>query len=170
MVAIVYLGKIVSAHPLILTHRSRFHVTTFFSLTCLKVRAVTTQSLKSCSKSDQIKDPTTMTQQSARSDNGSAASDKTSSKVSPSEKYRLRSRPIASKTDTGKSRPIASKTDTERSRPVASKIDTGRSRHSEKTVDQNDQLPVVEVKTPTNRRDNFVKFFDVFVHLFQVQH
>ena len=99
-----------------------------------------------------------MIQQSAKSDNGSATSgngsaafDKTSSKVSPSEKYRLRNRPIASKIDTGRSR-------------------RDDSRRSEKSFDQNVQLPVpvVGLKTSTNRRDKFVKFFDVFVHLFQV--
>ncbi len=99
--------------------------------------------------------------------------------VPPSEKYRLRTRTVQSKTETSRDRivqsklengrgpSVQSKTETGRDRTVRSKVDTGRSRKSESRIGEN-QLPAVEVKT-LSRRDKFVKFFDLFVHLFQVR-
>jgi hypothetical protein len=117
-----------------------------FEFVFFQVRALTTQSIKHCNQPKPT-DPETTKQQSGKSVGGSAnsiGSDKQSGRVPPSEKYRLRGR------------------------TVESKIDTGRSRRSEKSVSgRNPELPVVEVKT-SNRKEKFVRFFDVFVHLFQV--
>jgi len=108
---------------------------------------LTTQSIKYCNQPNSTETETTKLQQSGKSVSGSVnstGSDKQSGRVPPSEKYRLRGR------------------------TVESKIDTGRSRKSEKSVSgRNPELPIVEVKT-SNRREKFVKFFDLFVHLFQV--